>query len=1019
MFQLTKLALENNRLIILFALIITLAGPLSFTSHPSREDPQITIRTAVVTARFAGMSPERVENLITRKLEEEIRKIPEVEHIVSTSRTGVATVKAEVYERYFDMERIWQSLRNKMSDVKASLPDGTLGPFVNDDYGEVAMASIALTGEGFTLAELRDEARTLRDRLYAVKGVRKVELFGDEEEQIFIEINTARLAQLGLSAATIITTLQGQNIIMPGGTIQAGDRSFVVEPSGNFETVEDIASVVLDIPNARGQVAYLRDIAKIKRAYADPPEAPAFYNGEPAIVFSISMVDQYDADRFGRDLKRKISELGLSLPIGQQLNFITFQPNDIAVAVNGVMNNLYQTIVIVLIVVMAFLGIRTGLIVGSMVPLTILLSLVVMRVAGIELERMSLATLIISLGLLVDNGIVIAEQISTRIGQGENWKKATIETGSSLAFPLLSSTLTTALAFMPLMLAPSTAGEYTRSISLVIAITLLGSWFLAMTVTPLLCAWFIKAPAKAKGEAYQSLTYRLYRKLLTGILDFKLIFLLLVAGTLVGGVFLFQFIPKIFFPPSQRPQIQIIVDHPVGTHANETINTTKKLSNWIQNEELNPEVANAVSYVANGGPRFYLSLNPIDPDPHRAFLLVNVKNAESVPTVMARVSDFALDQLPEARVQVKPLSLGPGEAGLVEYRLVGPDSNVLKSLADQIKDAMRADPLARNVVDDWENRWVKLIVDVDQARARRVGVTSEDVARALNAILTGSQVTSYREGDTSIPVIIRAEEAERTNVDRLRTTTIQTATGQSVPLLQIAEVRGSPQFALIQRRDLERTLTVSGKHLLKSAQEFDAGLRPVIDALDLPSGYRIEVGGELESSAKAQGSLFQYMPLAFALILLILVAQFKSFRRAGITLGVIPLTLAGVSLGLLAAPGAVFGFMAILGLLSLAGIIINNAIVLIDRIDIEREAGKSVREAVVSASLNRLRPILITTATTILGLMPIILSRDILFYDMAIVISAGLAGGTVLTLGVVPVLYELLIGERKETADAV
>lgn len=1018
MLPFTRFALDNSRLILLIALIVTIAGPISFTSHPSREDPKITIRTAVVTARFPGMSPERVENLITKRIEEEVRKIPEVEHIVSTSRTGTATVKAEVYERYFDMDRIWQDLRNKMSDVAGDLPDGTQGPFVDDDYGEVAMATVALTGEGFTIAEMREEARTVRDRLYSVKGVRKVELIGVEEERIFVDVNTTRLSQLGLSPNGIIGTLQTQNIILPGGTIQAGPTSFVIEPSGNFEKVDDVASVTLEIPNTRGQVAYLRDIAKIRRAYIDPPRAPVLFDGQPAIVLSVSMIDQYDAQRFGQDLKKKIAELEQTLPIGQQLHFITFQPTDISVAVNGVMNNLYQTIAIVLIVVMLFLGWRTGLIVGSMVPLTMLLSLVIMRVTGIELERMSLATLIISLGLLVDNGIVVAEQVSMRIAKGEYWRSATIETGESLALPLLSSTLTTILAFMPLMLAPSVAGEYTRSISLVVAITLLGSWILALTVTPLLCAWFIKPPKVLKEDPFGSPFYQTYRNILSSVLDNRLIFLAAVGATLIGAVWLFQYVPKIFFPASQRTQFQVIVDHPVGTNSSHTLKTVNRLSDWLIDKNANPEITDTVGYVAGGGPRFYLSLNPIDPDPHRAFMLVNVANPEDVTPVMNRVSAYALDQFPSARVSVKPLSLGPGEAGLVEYRVVGEDANVLKSISEKIKASMRAIPHSINVVDNWENRWAKIVVDVDQARARRVGVTSEDLARTLNAILSGTAITSYREEDTSIPIVIRAEEAERTNLDRLRTASIQTANGGTIPLLQIADFRGVPQFELIQRRDLERTITVSGKNLTKTAQELHELLKPDFEKLDLPSGYRIDVGGELESSAKAQGSLFQYMPLALALMVLILVGQFGSIRRTAIVLIVIPLSILGVAVGLFLAPGAVFGFMAILGVLSLAGIIINNAIVLIDRIEIERETASSIREAVINASLNRVRPILMTTATTVLGLMPIILSKDVLFYDMAIVIAAGLAAGTFLTLGVVPVLYTLLIRDEPEAAPA-
>lgn len=1021
---LTKFALENSRLILLFLLIVLVAGPISFLSHPSREDPKITIRTAVITATFPGMSSERVENLITRRIEEKLREIAEIEHIVSTSRNGVATVKAEVYERYFNMEEIWTSVRNKMDDIKSDLPEGTNGPFVNDDYGNVAMATIALTGEGFSLPELRETARNLRDKLYRVKGISKIELFGIEPERIYIEINTIRLAQLGLSPTHIINTLQKQNIILPGGKIEAGPVELTIEPSGNFESVKDISSLTLEIPNSKGQVAYLRDIATIKRALVDPPEKPVFFNGKQAIIISVSMVDRYDSFKFGEDLSSEIKTLENTLPLGYALKFVTFQPKDIAIAVNGVMNNLYQTIVIVLLVVMMFLGVRTGIIVGTMVPLTMLVAILIMRYINIELERMSLATLIISLGLLVDNGIVIAESIQRKLSHGMERMQAALQTGKEMALPLLSSSITTILAFMPLMLAQSTAGEFTRSISLVIAITLLSSWVLAMTVTPLMCMWFMKAkPAQAEqnenregqedADLYTSGFYRVYKNILEKILSHRLVFLSSMVGLLFFSGWLFQFVPKIFFPASERAQLQVIIDHPVGHGSKATLNTVKALNSWLLDKKQNPDIANTVAYVAAGGPRFYLSLNPIDPDPHRAFILVNTTNAKAIPPLIDKVNSFGLSHLPQARLQVKPLSLGPGEIGLVEYRISGPNANILADISEQIKNAMRAIPGSRNIKDNWENRTVKVIVEVDQTRARRVGVTSQDVAQALNATLSGNAITSYREGDTTIPVVMRAEQAHRTNLDRLRTLTIPTANGSGIPLLQIANFKGQPGFALIQRRDLARTLIVSGKHAKFTAAEFHSRLGETLKKIKLPDGYELNVGGELESSSKAQGSLFANMPLAFALMVLILVAQFGSYRKALAILFVLPLSIIGVSVGLFLAPGANFGFMAILGVLSLAGIIINNAIVLIDRITIEIETGHSIHDAIINASMTRLRPILMTTATTIFGLLPIILSADVLFYDMALVISGGLLIGTLLTLGVVPVLYALFYRETK------
>lgn len=1011
--SLTAFALRNRTLILTFALLALIAGPLSFTTHPSREDPKITIRTALVSATFEGMSPERMENLITRKIEEKIREIAEVEHIESTVQNGSTIVRAQVYETYSNMDSIWIDLRNKMDDLKSELPEGTKGPVVNDDYGEVAMATIAMTAEGFSIAEMREAAKQARNKLYTVSGIKEITLFGVEPERIFVEFDNIRLVQFGIAPSDIVSAVDKQNIILPGGQIQANGQSFFVEPTGNFKTLRDIENLPINIPGKDGQVVYLKDLAKISRGYADPPSSPVFYNGKPAIVISVSMIDQFDSFDFAEKLKAKVSLIEQSLPIGYQLSYITFQPDDIRIAVSGVMNNLYQTVGIVLVVVMLFLGWRTGLLVGAMVPLVMLLSILIMRILGIELERMSLATLIISLGLLVDNGIVMAEEISRRLTLGEERLKAVQAAGREMAFPLLSSSLTTVFAFMPLMLADSTAGEYTRSISLVIAISLLGSWVVAMTVMPVFCYWFLKAGAPVdEAHFYDQPFYRRYRGFLTFILSQRTLFLIAVLFTLFGSLYLFRFVPKVFFPSSERTQLQIIIDAPVGSNSYTTLAAIKPLSNWLMDKEVNPSIINHVAYVANGGPRFYLGLDPIDPDPFRAYMIANVKAPEDIAPLLERVREFGLEHMPGVRVTPKPMSMGPGEAGLVEYRIVGPQANVLKDTSDKIMAAMRAVDETRNIKDNWENLTVKIIVDIDQARARRVGVTSEQVANALQANLAGSTITGYREGDQTIPVILREQGTARKNIDRLRTLNIAQYDGTPIPLLQIATFRGEPEYALMQRRNLERYVKVSAVNKTMTAAELDAALAGQLNKIEaaLPSGYRIETGGELEDSSKAQGALFAYMPLAFALILLVLVAQFDSYKRPLIIVLTIPLVMIGVAVTLLLAPGANFGFMAILGLLALAGIVLNNAIVLIDRIEIERADGAPLNTAIITASVTRFKPIVMTTATTAVGLMPLIISQDVLFYDLALVIAGGMVVGTVLTLAVVPVLYSLFFG---------
>ncbi len=807
---LSQFALKNNMVVIALVLMALVAGPISFTTHPSREDPKISVRTAVITARFPGMSPERVENLITTKIEERAREIPEIEHIRSTSRTGSATVFVDVYDRFSDMAPIWQNLRNKMSDLNASLPEGTSGPTVNDDYGNVAMATIALTAEGFTRAEMRENARFVRDRLYSVPGTRKVELYGVEEERIFIEMSTARLAQYGLTSDQVIGSIANRNIISSGGAVQANITSFVVEPTGNYQTIEDIGDTIVRIPGEDGGIAYFRDIAEITRAYSDPPQNPAYFNGEPAIVISVAMMDRYDAARYATDLKSRVVELEALLPLGYQLRYITFQPDDIATAVDGVMVNLYQTVGVVLAVVMIFLGWRTGLIVGATVPLTMVLSILVMRWIDIDLERMSLATLIIALGLLVDNGTVIAEEIQRRLSIGQDRFQAAIETGQELAMPLLSSSLTTIVAFMPLMLAESAAGEYTRSISLVIAIALVGSWLIALTVTPLMCVWFVK-PGKKIDEktAFQSRFYTIYRKILETILEKRLAFVSGVLSVLFLAFVGLQYVPMVFFPSSKRPQLQVLVDYEAGTNTYATADGVLKLQWWLSDKEENPEVSNSIGYVADGGPRFYISLDPVDPDPHRAFMLVNLHSADDIGSMANRIRVYALENLPEARVRVKRMAMGPGEAGAVDYRLYHDDPVVLMAAAERIRDAMESVPYAINVKDDWENRTIKIGVRIDQVRAVRAGLTSEEISQALNSSLSGQAVTDFRDGDTLIPITIRSQGNERNSIDHLRTlNVVSVAGGTAVPLLQVADLEGIPEYPLMQRRNMERLITV-------------------------------------------------------------------------------------------------------------------------------------------------------------------------------------------------------------------
>ncbi len=648
--MLTQLALRNRALTLAALIVAILWGSVSLLTHPSREDPSITIRNASVVVRFPGMSAQRVENLITSQLEEKIREMPEVDEIVSISTTGQSLVKITVADDYTDMDPIWSDLRNKMDDIARELPDGSIGPIIEDDKGNVAFATIAITADGFSNAEMYEAAKEYRRRIYArVDGVRKVEFYGYEEQRIFVEFDNVRIARLGLSPEAIRTAISQQNVILPGGRIEADGKTFTVEPSGDFGDLDDIRQISLAVAGSSAPI-YLEDIARIYPGYEDPPRKPAYWNGTPAIVVSVSMIDAFDAKAFAQNLARVTESFEQSLPVGFVLERVTWQADEIANAIRGVFNNLWQTILIVLLVVIAFLGLRTGLIVGAMVPVVMIASTIVMRLTGIELERMSLASLIIALGLLVDNGIVIAEDLQNRLQRGEDRVSAAVATGQTMTIPLLAASLTTILAFMPLMLAPGGAGEYTRSISLVIAIALITSWVVALTVLILFCVWFLRAgEAVDDTAAYDKPLYNRYRKFLGLCLQWRFVTLAIAAASLFVGGWLFNFVPKTFFPASERTQLQIIVELPQGHNTMATRAVTERIETWLRDEKINPEVENVVTYIADGGPRFYLALSPPDGTPNTAYMLVLVKNAEDVESLQARVRRFTADALPEAR----------------------------------------------------------------------------------------------------------------------------------------------------------------------------------------------------------------------------------------------------------------------------------------------------------------------------------------------------------------------------------
>ena len=996
-------------------LIILVAGIGAYINMPRNEDPGFIIRTALVRTFFPGASPERVEQLVTDKIEKVIQEIPELDAVRSESKTGASIIWVDIQERYTKMRPIWDNLRRKVEKAVPDLPDGIRGPYVNDEFGDVYGILITLTGDGFSYSELKDVADDVRDELLRLADVAKVEIWGDQEERIFVEYNNARLAELGISPIQLQQMLAAKNIIIPGGDITTANEKIVLEPSGNFESFEEIRRTVINIPGTR-EVLLLEDVVSLKRGYIDPPETMMRASGERALNLAVSMREGGNLIDLGTQVNQVIQRAESLFPIGIEFDLIQYQPGVVKKKVDDFVNNLIQAVVIVAGVMLLTLGLRTGLVVASLIPMAMVMNFLVMSFLTIGLDQMSLAALIIALGLLVDNAIVMSESTMVQMAAGKSPMDAAINSANELRVPLLTSSLTTAAAFLPIYLAESNAGEYTAPIFKVVTITLLCSWVLALTMIPLFCVHFLRVPTTSKADLFQSPFYVRYRRSLLGMLRHPWVTMGVVTGVFVMAMMGFSYVPAIFFPPNDRPTFTAEIELSTGTPIEKTETIVKAIEEFIKEQLLvnakRPEgITNWGSYIGQGAPRFVLPYGPEQARPEYAFMLFNTTSRGIFDELITQLEEFCTNNFPDLKATIRPLDSGPPAWPPIEVRISGRNTDVLFDLVDAVKDKLASIPGTRLIDDDWGARSKKIIVNVNQPRALRAGVTSQDIAISLQTFLTGLDTTEYREEDKLVPVTLRSVGADRQDIGKLETINVYAqATGQSVPLISVADLDVVWQPAKILRRDRLRTVTV------------EAAMDPGITATDVNLvlepwlkeqeknwglGYFWEFGGEAETSGKAQKSIQDKLPVAGLIILFLLVGQFNSVRRPVIILLTIPLGLIGVVLGLLVTQ-SYFGFMTLLGIISLAGIVINNAIVLLDRIKIEREInGLPAQNAILESAQRRLRPILLTTVTTIGGLLPLWLGGGPMWEPMAISIMFGLLVATVLTLGVVPVLYTL------------
>ena len=1020
--NLAGLSIQRSRVTFVLLTVVALAGVGSYGGLARDSMPPYTVRIANIVTRFPGASPERVELLVTDRIEKVAQELPELAELTSTSRTGLSTVSVELRAQVSaeELQAVWDRLRLKL-DAMQGLPAGVVPDLRDDGVGEVYGMAVALVSDGFTYAEMKDVADDLRNDLIRLPNAAKVEFGGVQDERVFIEYDNARLAEYGLSASQLQSVISATNIVGSGGAINLENERISLEPTGNFDDLAELGRLL--VPVGSGAVTYLEDIADIRRGYVDPPSQIVRVNGRVAVALHVSLRENANVLALGEEIDAVVGEWNARLPVGLGVERIASLDDYIGVKVNGFVGNLGQSVAIVLLVMVIFLGLRTGLVIASLIPIVSLATLLLMGVMGQGLNQVTLAALIMALGMMVDNAIVVAEAVVVKREEGVGALEAAVDAAGELWAPLLISTATTSVAFLSFYLAESVMGDIVGPLFVVISLALGSSWLVSLTITTLFCYLFLTVGAADDDPSFID---RLIERLRVWYRDVILWGLvrrgLVIAG--VGAAFVlallgFRFIPFVFFPDSDRNLVTVDINLPLGTRIEETSRLVAGFEAFLRDslqvdDPGTPGVRDWSAFVGAGPESYDLGYLPDEPNSSYAHMLVNTTSFGDNAYVMSRLYEYGFLQHPDAEIAVAALSAGGG--GLpIEIRVAGRDPDVLAGLANEIKLRLHAVEGTRNVKDDWGPRSKKFIVDIDQARAQAAGVSSQDIATSLQTVLEGFRAGEFREGDSSIPILIRTQGSQQQTLSAIETVDVfSQRTGARVPLLQVAGIVPEWQFSRIRRRDLERTVTISSDlDATGNANVVMAEMTPWLDdqAASWPTGYGWSLGGEAQRTAENMGAVVAYLPLSGLIILLLLVLQFNSIRKTTIVIATVPLALIGVVIGLLVF-GEPFGFMPFLGVISLAGIIINNAIVLIDRIDIELSGGKRAQDAILDACLQRFRPILLATFTTVFGLVPLYLSGGEMWEGMAIGIMCGLLFGTIITLLFVPCLYSLLFGVR-------
>jgi multidrug efflux pump subunit AcrB len=999
-FNLSEWALKHRSLIVYLMIIAVIGGVASYFRLGRSEDPSFVIKTMIVQAAWPGATVEETLKQVTERLERQLRDTPQLDFLRSFTRAGVTTIFVNLKGSATAKEipNIWKGVRNSIADIRHTLPAGVIGPGFNDDFGDTFGLIYGFTADGFTHRELRDHVEDIRSKLLNLPDISKIEVLGAQDEKVFVEFSTKELSSLGIDRAALIAALQTQNIVQPAGTIQTGDETLSLRVSGAFQTEQDVRNVNFVVG---GRILRLSDIAQVRRGFSDPPQPLFRVNGQPAIGLAISMREGGDILALGKNLKEAINTIATDLPIGIEPFLVADQAATVEVAISEFMTSLWQAIAIILVVSFISLGIRPGLMIAAAIPLTLAIVFSIMELAGIDMQRISLGALIIALALLVDDAMTTTDAMLTRMAAGDDKVQAAAFAFRTYAFAMLAGTLVTIAGFVPVGFAASSAGEYTFSLFAVVAIALVVSWFVAVVFSPLLGV-AILVPPKQTQSAEPGWTMRTYR----GFLDFamrgKWLTIAVTLALFVASFLALPLIPRQFFPSSDRPELLVDLSLPQNSSIFATEALARRFDDVLKGDE---DIARWSTYVGRGAIRFYLPLNVQLPNAFFAQSVIVAKDVKARQRLQEKLEKVLAEQFPSVISRVSPLELGPPVGWPLQYRVSGPDVAQVRDIALRLAQVVASNPKATHVNFDWIEPTRQLRIKIDQNEARLLGLSSQAIASVLNTVTSGSPSTQIRDDIYLVDVIVRATDEQRVSIDLLRNLQVALPNGRTVPLSQFAAFQYEQDYPLIWRRDRMPSLTVQADVRPGTLPEtVVTALAPQIDALNktLPPSYRIAVGGTVEESAKSQASVVAVVPVMLLIMLTVLMVQLQSFQRLFIVLSVGPLGLIGVVAALLLS-GKPLGFVAILGILALLGMITKNAVILIGQIEAERAAGKDVRQAALDASSARFRPIMLTAVSTVLGMIPI--APTVFWGPMAFAIMGGLLVATILTLIFLPTLY--------------